>query len=101
MNLNLPKTSVIYADSGYVNAKLENDLFKNKKILLLAQRRSNAKQQMSKNVEIIRKRKRKMVETTFSLLSKLLPKSIHAVSKKGFELKITNFIIALAIFCIC
>ena len=101
MNLDLPRASIVYADSGYINYKFENKLFRDKKILLLAQRRSNAKEQMSKNVEKIRKRKRKRVETAFSLLQKLLPKSIHAVSKKGFELKITNFIIALAIFCMC
>jgi len=98
MNINLPRESVIYADSAYISHKTENQLFGEKKILLLAQRRSNTKHRMSKNVEKIRKRKRKKIETTFSLLQKLLPKSIHAISKKGFELKIINFIITLAIF---
>lgn len=98
MNINLPRASVIYADSAYINRKTEYKLLGEKKILLLAQKRSNAKHQMSKNVEIVRKRKRKKIETTFSLLQKLLPKSIHAISKKGFELKIINFIITIAIF---
>lgn len=101
MDLKLPRASVIYADKAYVNYKVENELFKNEKILLLAQRRSNAKHQLTKTIETRRKKKRKMVETTFSLLEKLLPKSIHAVSQKGFELKIANFVIAMAISFMC
>ncbi len=37
---------------------------------------------------------RKIVETTGSLIEQLLPKSIHAVTAKGFELK-------AALFCAC
>lgn len=98
MNINLPRSSVIYADSAYINKSVENKLLANKKVLLVAQRRSNAKQKLTACIEKIRKKKRKKIETVFSVLQKLLPKSIHAVSKKGFELKIVNFIIALAIF---
>jgi hypothetical protein len=31
---------------------------------------------------------RKIVETTGSLIERLLPKSIHAVTAKGFEIKV-------------
>jgi len=34
---------------------------------------------------------RKMVETTGSLIERLFPKSIHAVTAKGFELKVALF----------
>lgn len=34
---------------------------------------------------------RKIVETTGSLVERLLPKSIHAVTAKGFELKVALF----------
>jgi hypothetical protein len=37
---------------------------------------------------------RKIVETTGSLLERLLPKSIHAVTAKGFELKVALFVLA-------
>jgi len=101
LKLEMPKGSVIYADKAYVDRKTETKLFKDKKILLLAQRRSNSKNPMTVTTEKRLKKKRKIIETVFSLLEKLLPKSIHAVSQKGFELKITNFVIGMAILFMC
>jgi hypothetical protein len=40
---------------------------------------------------------RKIVETTGSLIERLLPKSIHAVTARGFELKIALFVFASSI----
>ena len=37
---------------------------------------------------------RKRVETAGSLIEQLLPKSIHAVTSQGFELKVALFVIA-------
>jgi len=38
-----------------------------------------------------------MVETTASLVSQLLPKSIHAVTAAGFELKVVLFVLAASL----
>lgn len=40
---------------------------------------------------------RKIVETTGSLIERLLPKSIYAVTVKGFELKVALFVLASSI----
>jgi hypothetical protein len=40
---------------------------------------------------------RKIVETTGSMLERLLPKSIHAVTAKGFELKVGLFVLATSL----
>jgi hypothetical protein len=40
---------------------------------------------------------RKTIETTGSLLERLLPKSIHSVTAEGFELKHVLFVLALNI----
>jgi hypothetical protein len=40
---------------------------------------------------------RKMVETTGSLIEQLLPKHIHAVTARGFELKVALFVLACSI----
>jgi hypothetical protein len=37
---------------------------------------------------------RKIVETTGSLIKRLLPKSIHAVTTKGFEIKVALLVLA-------
>jgi len=36
-------------------------------------------------------------KTTGSLIERLLPKSIHAVTAKGFELKVALFVLACSI----
>jgi hypothetical protein len=40
---------------------------------------------------------RKMVETTGSLIERLLPKHIHAVTARGFEIKVALFVLACSI----
>ncbi len=40
---------------------------------------------------------RKIVATTGSLIEKLLPKSIHAVTARGLELKVAIFVLACGI----
>jgi hypothetical protein len=37
---------------------------------------------------------RKIVETTRSLIERLLPKSIHAVTARGFEIKVVLLVLA-------
>jgi len=37
---------------------------------------------------------RKIIETTGSMLERVLPKSIHAVTAQGFELKVGLFVLA-------
>jgi hypothetical protein len=37
---------------------------------------------------------RKMIETTGSLIERLLPKHIHAVTPRGFEIKVALFALA-------
>jgi len=38
-----------------------------------------------------------MVETTGNLFERLLPKSIHAVTARGFELKVALFVLVASI----
>jgi len=40
---------------------------------------------------------RKVVETTGSRIERLLPKSIHAITAKGFEIKVALFVLACSI----
>ena len=39
---------------------------------------------------------RKVIETTASLLEQLLPKHIHAMTPRGFELKLALFVLAIS-----
>jgi hypothetical protein len=40
---------------------------------------------------------RKMIETVGSFMARMLPKTIHAVTAAGFELKIFLFVLAYSI----
>jgi len=96
MALNLPKNSSIYGDKAYNDYKYEDRLIQEKQIHLMPVRKKNSKRKGGGFLAKIRRRKRKMIETAFSCIEKLMPRSIHAVTKAGFELKATLFVLAYA-----
>jgi len=96
INLNLPVNSVIYGDKAYNDYKYEDRLIQEKQIHLMPIRKKNSKRKGGGFLAKIRRRKRKIIETAFSCIEKLMPRSIHAVTKAGFELKIMLFVLAYA-----
>ncbi len=96
MSINLPKNSSIYADKAYNDYNFEDMLIQQKQIHLLPIRKKNSKRRGGGFMAKIRRKKRKIIETAFSCIKRLMPRSIHAVTKKGFELKVTLFVLAYA-----
>ena len=96
INLSLPMNSAIYADKAYNDYKYEDCLIQEKQIHLMPIRKKNSKRKGGGFLSKIRRRKRKIIETAFSCIEKLMPRSIHAVTKAGFELKIMLFVLAYA-----
>ncbi len=92
MPFNLLKNSIVYADSAYTNYKIEDMLKDAEEIELLVARKSNSKRQHEPHINYLIDTMRKRVETTFSEISSLFPKKIHAVTEYGFLLKIIIFI---------
>jgi len=97
IELNLPENSSIYADKAYVDYAYEDRLIQEKQVHLLPIRKKNSKRRGGGFLAKIRSQKRKMIETAFSCIEKLMPRSIHAVTKAGFELKTTLFVLAYAV----
>ena len=60
-------------------------------------RKKNSTRPMPVYIAYLQARGRKMIETAGSLVARLLPKSIHAVTSRGFELKVMLFVLAYAI----
>jgi hypothetical protein len=89
--LNLAPRAIIYGDLGYTDYKHEKRLKNERRIVLAVPRKRNAKAPMLK---IYNGRMRKRIETMFSDITKLFPKSIHAVTRQGFVLKVLCFILA-------
>jgi Transposase DDE domain len=90
----LPDGSMIYADKAYNDYEIEDLLPTVDHIHLLPMRKKNAKRALSPSVVFVQHYHRKRVETAGSLIEQLLPKSIHAVTPQGFELKVALFVIA-------
>ena len=99
-DLDLPSGSTIYADKSYNDYGYEDLLKEAADIRLSPLRKKNSKRAVESWSTFLRKYFRKRVETTASQINALFPKSIHAVTSKGFELKVVLFIIAFAIKCL-
>lgn len=91
--LDLPEGSTLYADAGFTDYEYE-DLVNDSGINFLVTRKSNSKRPHKPSQEYLITHNRKIIETTFSKITALFPRVIHAVTKKGFELKVACFILA-------
>lgn len=86
----------IYADSAFINYELE-DTYADEEVDLLVQRKSNSKRKDEPYRAFLKQYMRKAVETEFSVLTALMPKTIHAVTFQGFQIKLLAFILAFSI----
>jgi hypothetical protein len=95
----LPDGSIIYADKAYNDYEIEDLLKEVEHIHLIPMRKKNSKRALSPSSSFVQSYHRKRVETAGSLIEQLLPKSIHAVTSQGFELKVALFVIASSLNC--
>lgn len=88
MNIDLPANSQLFAHSAYTMYEIE-DLYREvEKIELLVEKKSNIKIKDTPTEAFLKKQYRKRIETTFSQITERFPKKIHAVTIKGFLIKI-------------
>ena len=90
----LPDGAIIYADKASNDYAIEDLLKEVDHLQLIPMRKKNAKSTLPPYISFVQSYHRKRVETAGSLIEQLLPKSIHAVTSQGFELKVALFVIA-------
>ncbi len=95
--LDLPEGSEIYADKGYLDYLFEDTLKECGDIHLIAARKKNSKRPHPGHIGYLCQVIRKRVETTFSGIAEHFAKSIHAVTARGFELKVFLTVLAYSI----
>ncbi len=95
-DFDLPERSWITGDKAYNNYTIE-DIMREAGLDLLPLRKKNSLRPVPPYMFYLQSTIRKIVETTGSLIERLLPKSIHAVTAKGFELKVALFVLACSI----
>ncbi|WP_392478895.1 IS982 family transposase [Nostoc sp. C110] len=95
--LNLPPGSEVYGDSAYTDYMIEDDLQETSQISLKVMRKKNSKRQDLPWNQYIKQHTRHYIETVFSSITRVFPKSIHAVTYEGFLLKLGVFIFAFTL----
>ena len=96
-DLDLPKKSKLYGDGMYNDYAWENIAKEALDIDILPTRKLNMTRQHHPSLRFWINRQRKNIETTFSRITGLFPKRIHAVTAKGFELKVFSFILGYSL----
>lgn len=98
-DFNLPSQSTVYGDSAFTLYAVEDLLRETEEIDLSPMRKKNSKRPASASLAYLQAVGRKQVETAGSMIERLLPKSIHAVTAKGFTLKVFLFVLAYSFSC--
>ena len=98
-DFDLPEGATIIADKAY-NLYWFEDLLQEAGLTLLPIRKKNSKRPHQPWERGLQWLCRQQVETSGSLIDRKLPKSIHAVTAEGFELKIVLFVLGFSITCL-
>lgn len=95
--LELPEGSQLFMDSAYTDYAAEDAAQELAGIEFATQRKQNSQRSDDCWRAYYKQLMRKRVETTFSQVTNLFPKKIHAVTFRGFLLKVMMFVVAFAI----
>jgi hypothetical protein len=85
--------SLVTGDKAYNDYDFE-DLLEEAQVELQPLRKKNSKRPAPPWIHYLMSCYRKIIETTGSMIERLLPKHIHAVTARGFELKLAIFVLA-------
>jgi hypothetical protein len=97
MFFNLPEESIVYGDSAYTDYYNEQVCSEAEGINLMIARKSNTKQPHEPWQNFLISDSRKRIETTFSQISSMLQKRIHAVTGDVFLMKAILFLFVFTI----
>jgi len=95
-SFDLPEGARVTGDKAYTDYVIE-DVMNEANVSLCPLRKKNSSRPVPPWVHYLMSSYRKMVETTGSLIEQLLPKHIHAVTARGFEIKVALFVLACSI----
>lgn len=97
----LPRGATLFGDKAYASQAFELELLNSKDIFLAAERRTNSRRGQSLIYSRYGKKIRKKIETAFSQMVSWLPRRIHAVTNRGFVLKLLMLITAFSMSFLC
>ncbi len=97
MKRNLPAGSKIYGDSAYIDYEYQDMMEEIEKVKLIAEPKSNTTREMDLHDFVNLKHIRKYIESSFGVISRIMPRKIHATTPQGFEIKVVSFLVAAAL----
>lgn len=95
-DFDLPLNAWLTADKAYTDYVVE-DVINEAGLRMRPLRKKNSTRPFEPWIFYLQSTYRKIVETAGSLVERLLPKHIHAVTAQGFELKVGLFVLASSI----
>lgn len=95
--LALPAGSELFMDSGYADYGTEDAAREADGVSFAVQRKRRSRRWDEPWRASYKQLMRKRIETAFSQITALFPRHIHATSFRGFQLKVSLFIIAFAL----
>ena len=95
--LSLPEGSELLMDSGYTDYGTEDAARELDGVAFAGQRKRNSKRRDEPWRAYYKQLMRKRIETVFSQIKAMFPLHIHAVSFRGFLMKVSFFVIAFAL----
>jgi hypothetical protein len=93
----LPQGSLVYGDSGFTDYEWEDFWKQEEGIEFLIARKKGSLRGEGLIEATAKKQNRKRIESTFSGITQLFPKRIHAVTAEGFMFKLWLFVVAYAL----
>jgi hypothetical protein len=98
--LDRPAGSWIDTDTAYNDDDLEDMLLEAAAIQLCPMRKKHATRAVPPWTAYVQHDYRKKIDTVGSLIERMLPTSIHAITAAGFELKVFLFVLAYSMNCL-
>jgi hypothetical protein len=95
-DFDLPPRAWITGDKAYTDYDVE-DAINESGLRMKPMRKRNSRRPFPPWIFYLQSTYRKIVETTGSMIERLLPKSIHSVTAQGFELKVGLFVLAASL----
>jgi hypothetical protein len=95
--LTVSPESNIYGDSAFTDYTIEDDMKEADLVQLMIQRKSNATRKDEPWIRFIKEYMRKGIETTFSEIKALFLRKIHAITFKGFLIKLVMFMLGFTL----
>lgn len=93
----LPEGSTVYADRAYNDYAYEEMLAEAAHLRLQPMRKNRSRRPFPPYVAYLQSYLRKRIETSGSLIAQRMPRSIHATTPAGFELKVFLFVLAFSL----